>query len=98
MFEEHQKFDFLEFHLSQVIATDGSKLRKTQFNKETYIPKTLASEMQKRGHNDPNSTLHEMYFQKPTDIEDESEQESQPKVYKVIKAYQDDVKAKGNGG
>ena len=54
MFEDHNKFDYLEFHLSQVIATDGSKLKKTQVGKEVYIPKQLADEMEKRGHSDPN--------------------------------------------
>ena len=39
-----------------------------------------------------------MYFQKGKVIEDsESEQEEKPRVYKVIKAYHDEVIAKGKG-
>ena len=41
MFEEHNKLDYLEFHLSQVIATDGSKLKKAQVGKQVYIPTSL---------------------------------------------------------
>ena len=54
--------------------------------------------MNKRGLTDPNSALHEMYFQRPRNVESESEQEEdKPKVYKVIKAYQDDVIKQGRG-
>ena len=98
MFEEHNKFDYLEFHLSQVIATDGSKLKKAQVGKQVYIPTSLQTEMNKRGHTVPNSALHEIYFQRPTNIESESEQEEdKPKFYKVIKAYHDDVIKQGRG-
>ena len=39
-----------------------------------------------------------MYFQKVKTVEDtESEQEDKPRVYKVIKAYHDEVIAKGKG-
>ena len=62
MLEDHHKFDFLEFHLTQVVATDGSKLTiettkalgKSQNEENVYIPKQLCSEMEKRGLHDPN--------------------------------------------
>ena len=54
--------------------------------------------MEKRGLNDPNQTLHEIYFQKKKVVDDsESEPEEKPRVYKVLKAYHDVVKAQGKG-
>ena len=54
--------------------------------------------MNKLGHTVPNSALHEIYFQRPRNVESESEQEDdKPKVYKVIKAYHDDVIKQGRG-
>ena len=53
--------------------------------------------MNKRGLTDANSALHEMYFQRPRNVESESEAEDKPKVYKVIKAYHDDVIKQGRG-
>ena len=98
MFEDHQQFDFLEFHLSQVIAVDGSKLNKANVGKHVYIPKQLQSEMEKRGLSEPNHALQEMYFQKQKVADDtESEREEKPRVYKVLKAYHDVVKAQGKG-
>ena len=50
--------------------------------------------MEKRGLSDPNQTLHEIYFQKKKVVDDsESEPEEKPRVYKVLKAYHDVVKA-----
>ena len=62
MIEDYQKFDYLEFHLSKIIAKDGSKVQQQQLNKQVYVPTYFAKEMKQRGYNDPNQALHDMYF------------------------------------
>ena len=72
--DEKYKFDFLDFHRTQVIGKDGHA--KTSADQTVYIPARLKSKMTELEQKCPNETL-QMLFYKPKvkDIVDEQDTE-----------------------
>ena len=77
--DEKYKFDFLEFHLAQVIGKDGEAKSFNCENTKVYIPKKLDQKMKEVGLKCPNETIQAVYFKKRR-LADESESDEEGEV------------------
>ena len=83
--DEKYKFDFLEFHLAQVIGKDGAATSFTVEDAKLYTPARLRQQMTQIGQKDPNEAIQTIFFKRrrladdsDCDIENYLNNEPQP--------------------
>ena len=75
--DEKYKFDFLDFHLSAIIGKDGATQTFKADGSQVYVPAQLHAKMQVANIGDPNKAIHEFFFKKRLQNDEDSEEDKE---------------------